>query len=44
VQVREYHFQTNDLMIQRENLGNGIYFYLLTTDQKIMNSGKIIIN
>jgi hypothetical protein len=43
VLVKEYHFHTNDLMIQRENLGNGIYFYLLSDEQKVIQSGKLII-
>lgn len=43
VLLREYRFQTNDLMIQRENLGNGIYFYLLSDGQKVKQSGKLII-
>ncbi len=43
VLVREYHFYTNELIIPRENLGNGIYFYLLSDDQKVIHSGKLII-
>jgi hypothetical protein len=43
VLVREYQFQSNDLIIQRENLNNGIYFYLLINDQKVKQSGKLII-
>jgi hypothetical protein len=43
VLVREYHFLTNELVIPRENLGNGIYFYLLSDDQKVRHNGKLII-
>ena len=43
VLVRDYHFRTNDLIIQRENLNNGIYFYLLSDGQKVIHSGKLII-
>jgi hypothetical protein len=44
VLVREYYFQTNELMIPRENLGNGIYFYLLNDDGQFKCGGKLIIN
>jgi hypothetical protein len=43
VLVREYHFKTNDLVIPRENLCNGIYFYLLSDGQKAIHSGKLLI-
>jgi hypothetical protein len=43
VLVKEYQFQTNDLIIPRENLGNGIYFYLLTDGLKVRQSGKLVI-
>lgn len=43
VLVRESHFQTNDLIIPRENLGNGIYFYLLSTDGQFKCGGKLIV-
>jgi hypothetical protein len=41
--VKEFHFQTNELIIQRENLTNGIYFYILTDSQKVKHNGKLII-
>jgi hypothetical protein len=41
--IRKYHFQTNDLMIPRENLGNGIYFYLLSDDGQFKCGGKLIV-
>jgi hypothetical protein len=43
VLVKEYHFQTSDLIIPRENLGNGIYFYLLTDGLKVRQSSKLVI-
>jgi hypothetical protein len=43
VLIKEYHFQTNDLMIQRENLGNGIYFYILKDDGQFQSGGKLIV-
>ena len=43
VQVKEYQFQTNDIIIPRENLGNGIYFYLLSDDGQFKCGGKLVI-
>jgi hypothetical protein len=43
LQVRENQFRTSELIIERENLNNGIYFYLLTDGQKVLNSGQLII-
>jgi hypothetical protein len=41
--VRVNQFRTGELLIQRENLNNGIYFYLLADGQKGIKSGKLII-
>jgi hypothetical protein len=42
--VRENQFRTSELIIQRENLNNGIYFYFLTDGKKVVKTGKLVIN
>jgi hypothetical protein len=42
--VKELRFHSNELIIKRENLNNGIYFYILNENMKPIQTGKLIVN
>jgi len=41
--VKDYRFRSNELMIYRENLPGGMYFFVVSDESKVFSNGKLII-
>jgi hypothetical protein len=41
--VREFQFQSNELVIEKENLLEGIYFFMINNGKQLITDGKLII-